>query len=62
MKRIGTSICLALLAAALASVTASAAPAQATLGADLQTGSHVPTLQPWVVPNFIQPNGKPVGT
>lgn len=30
--------------------------------ADLQTASHVPTPQPYVVPNFVQPNGKPVGT
>jgi len=29
--------------------------------ADLQTASHVPTPQPYVVPNFIQPTGKPVG-
>ncbi len=29
--------------------------------ADLQTASHVPSPQPWVVPNFVQPTGKPVG-
>jgi hypothetical protein len=30
--------------------------------ADLQTASHVPTPQPYVVPNFVQPTGKPVGS
>jgi hypothetical protein len=25
--------------------------------ADLQTGSHVPTPQPYVVPNFVSPSG-----
>lgn len=30
--------------------------------ADLNTASHVPVPQPWVVPNFIQPTGKPVGS
>jgi hypothetical protein len=30
--------------------------------ADLQTGSHVPTPQPYVVPNFVGPTGKPVGS
>jgi len=29
--------------------------------ADLQTGSHVPTPQPYVVPNFVTATGKPVG-
>jgi hypothetical protein len=29
--------------------------------ADLQTASHVPTPQPYVIPNFVQPTGKPVG-
>ena len=29
--------------------------------ADLQTSSHVPTPQPYVVPNFITPNGNVVG-
>lgn len=30
--------------------------------ADLQASSHVPTPQPWVVPNFVGPTGKPIGT
>jgi hypothetical protein len=30
--------------------------------ADLQTGSHVPTPQPYVVPNFVGPTGAPIGT
>lgn len=30
--------------------------------ADLQTASHVPTPQPYIVPNFVQPTGKPVGS
>lgn len=30
--------------------------------ADEQTASHVPTPQPYVVPNFVQPTGKPVGS
>ncbi len=29
--------------------------------ADLQTASHVPTPQPYVVPNFVSTSGKPVG-
>jgi hypothetical protein len=29
--------------------------------ADLQTASHVPTPQPYVVPNFVGPTGKPIG-
>lgn len=28
--------------------------------ADLQTSSHVPTPQPYVVPNFVTPNGTTV--
>jgi hypothetical protein len=30
--------------------------------ADLQTASHVPTPQPYVVPNFVGPTGKPIGS
>lgn len=30
--------------------------------ADFQSASHVPTPQPYVVPNFVQPTGKPVGS
>ena len=29
--------------------------------ADLQTASHVPTPQPYVVPNFVGPTGKAIG-
>jgi hypothetical protein len=29
--------------------------------ADFQTGSHVPTPQPYIVPNFVTAAGKPVG-
>lgn len=30
--------------------------------ADLQTGSHVPTPQPYVVPNFVGPNANAAGS
>ncbi len=30
--------------------------------ADLTTSSFVPTPQPYVAPNFVQPTGKPVGS
>ena len=30
--------------------------------AGLNTASHAPTAQPFIATNFIQPNGKPVGT
>jgi hypothetical protein len=30
--------------------------------ADLTTASHVPTSQPFVVPNFVTAAGKPVGS
>lgn len=30
--------------------------------AELNTASHVPTAQPYVVPNFVGPTGKPAGS